>query len=652
MDNPRLSTILAAILAILATPSDAADGVFQIPFTTDTGWFGDGKFGPDGPWQAAAIVLGTTTMEAMMRNNTNSTWAAMWPSAQSFTALLTSETRADGVYKITGSEAQRRKSWAEYGASGLNPMMGPAHYANQFSMGVGLIDSLTIPDFRWSDPGYANVNVSIYAMNSTWVSPFSPDDLTTSRYTLPPVGWLGLGRPADGMSLLGQFPEYLIGDGLTGDGLIEQMKKDDLVGSRSFGLHMGSAALDQKGSLMVGGYDESRVIEPVGTFEMQLGQAVMTLLDVVLGSEVGGWPFNSPREEVGGIFQGTDDEMGLQSVGMFGRKKGSVLVSPNPLVPGIYLPNNTCANAAKHLPVRFDEKIGYYLWNTEDAAYSRIVGSPAYLGFVFADTSNTNITIKVPFKLLNLTLENPIVDRPTPYLPCHDTGSHETGVWELGRAFLQASFYGVSFDRNLTFLAQAPGPNGDAAVPRALKPEDNTLVSKPASHFADSWSSQWVVLKEDAAKSDAQPNAENGIGGGAIAGIVIGVMAGLALVAVAGWFFWRKRKQQHSGPAELQDSEIQNCDGRPSANREKKIHEMSDTPFVSEMSDSPLVSEMADTPVASKLYPPQNLPELESPIGLSEAPGSAVVYEMAGNETWIEADSTRAGQQDMAQERK
>lgn len=639
----------------MATPSDAAEGVFQFPFTADMGFFGRGSFGPDGPWQAAAVVLGTTDRETMTRNNTKTTWAAVWPSTQAFTALLTTEKRQEGIYNITRSEAQRRMSWGEFGNDGSNFFSDFTHYSKQYSQGIGLVDGLTIIDGQLKDPGYTNVNVSILAMNDTIVFPHYPKNNESSY--VPSVGWLGLGRPADATAFLVGSSQNLTGEGLTADGLINQMQKDGLVGSNSFSLHMGTVALGQKGSLIVGGYDESRVVQPVGAFEIQFGQILISLMDVVLGSEVGGWPFNSPREEIGGIFQGTDDREGLEFSEILRRKKGSVLVSPNPLVPGIYLPNSTCANAAKHLPVRFDEKIGYYLWNTEDAAYSRIIGSPAYLGFILADSSNANVTIKVPFKLLNLTLEAPLVDRPTQYFPCHDTTSEKSGLWELGRAFLQASFFGVHYDQNLAFLAQAPGPNGDATVQRALKPEDKTLVSKPASYFAESWSSEWTVLKEDAVESEMQPNAENSIGRGAIAGIVIGVLAGLGLVAVAGWFFWRRRKHQPSEPAELQDTETKDYDGdlnvgELGADGEKKIHEMSDTLFVSEMSDAPLVSEMADTPLVSERHSPQRLQELESPMDLSEAPGSAVVYEMPGNETWIEANSTTGGQQNMPHERK
>ncbi|KAK4132200.1 hypothetical protein BT67DRAFT_93625 [Trichocladium antarcticum] len=184
--------------------------------------------------------------------------------------------------------------------------------------------------------------------------------------------------------------------GSTGTSIIEQMKKTGLVTSNSFGLHTGSAALGQGGSLVIGGYEQNR-----------LGTPFIFLAEVTIGVETGRWPFNTSERNMGGIWEGTTDAAGLRASSLLGGRIGSVVVSPNPAVPGIYLQGPTCANAAKHLPVKWDDRLKYYLWDTRDPAYWAIVNSGAYLGFVLADTQATNVTIKVPFKLLNLTLESP-----------------------------------------------------------------------------------------------------------------------------------------------------------------------------------------------------------------------------------------------------
>ena len=75
----------------------------------------------------------------------------------------------------------------------------------------------------------------------------------------------------------------------------------------------------------------------------------------------------------------------------------------------------TCANNAQHLPAKFQPGIGLYTRGTNGstaAEYQRVVRSSAYLAFVFQRPGDSNIAIKVPFALLNLTLDAPIVTTP------------------------------------------------------------------------------------------------------------------------------------------------------------------------------------------------------------------------------------------------
>ena len=83
----------------------------------------------------------------------------------------------------------------------------------------------------------------------------------------------------------------------------------------------------------------------------------------------------------------------------------------------LYLPSSTCAAIAKNLPVTYDAGKALYIWNTPDPQYARIVTSPTYLSFVFRGSIGT-LTIKAPFHLPNLTLEEPLMSIHTPYFPC------------------------------------------------------------------------------------------------------------------------------------------------------------------------------------------------------------------------------------------
>ena len=59
-----------------------------------------------------------------------------------------------------------------------------------------------------------------------------------------------------------------------------------LTQSNSFGLHIGAATLDYPGSLTFGDYDRGRVIGPVISYSSR-GDAIIQLLDIVIGTEVG-----------------------------------------------------------------------------------------------------------------------------------------------------------------------------------------------------------------------------------------------------------------------------------------------------------------------------------------------------------------------------
>ena len=156
---------------------------------------------------------------------------------------------------------------------------------------------------------------------------------------------------------------------------------------------------------MFGGFDKGRAIGPPTTW----GDAPPQLLDIVMGVETGGSPFSGFSQKSGLLLDNTSTHNQLP-------------VFPDPLAPYLHLPRDTCDNLAKYLPVYFDMNSGYYLWNTSDPTYTNITSSAGYLGFVFppATGDTDDVTIKVPFALLNLTLGQRAsgVSGKIPYFPC------------------------------------------------------------------------------------------------------------------------------------------------------------------------------------------------------------------------------------------
>jgi hypothetical protein len=434
------------------------------------------------------------------------------------------------------------------------------------------------------------------------------------------VGVLGLGMPDSVDAAMSDPPPSIL----------QQLNSDGRIASMSMGLHMGSVALDQPGSLVLGGYGRNRALGYVGVFRFRNPYRFPTffLLDVLLGIQVGASPFAKPDDE-GSIWQGTGDNKNAESLAKQEElRPGASVVILNPAVPYIYLPPAACEEAARRLPVTWNARLGLYIWNTDDPAYQRIVRSPAYLGFVFADSTATNITVKVPFRLLNLTLEPPLMPTPTPYFPCKPLNS-SSGYWMLGRAFLQAVFFGVNLERNVTYLAQAPGPAMEQSVVQTLRPSDEVPQTNPIEEFERSWLPSWTVLQAADAPSGSEtpstsPSAEPSSGGsgglstGSIAGIVVGVVAALAAAAIGIWLFWkRKAKAEAAEPlppgAENGGGWAVSAKGVKEMDGQGNIAELG-KPNAHEMWSPPVTHELPTDEFARYEFPGHDLPTHDPPI--------------------------------------
>ncbi|KAK3690192.1 hypothetical protein B0T22DRAFT_481366 [Podospora appendiculata] len=273
------------------------------------------------------------------------------------------------------------------------------------------------------------------------------------------------------------------------------------------------------------------------------------LRDVTLGVQLGLSPFNDtamgPERSIG-IFQGVQNDQANKLTQQHQGQAGAAMVVPDPNVPLIYLPPGTCEKAASYLPVTWDSVLGYYVWDVSSPRCARIVSSPAYMGFVLTDRQGKNVTIKVPFRVLDLTLSSPIADPPIAYFPCKSVDS-TTGYWKLGRAFLQAAFLGVNYNNNLTFLAQAPGPWLDNR--RALneiqemRRDDVNLEARDISEFEHSWSHDWTVTAQ-ASDNSSGDGSGDGRKRGMIGGIVVGVVMGVLLIAGCVFLYLRSARKQ------------------------------------------------------------------------------------------------------------
>lgn len=499
---------------------------FVVPWSTK-------KIGPDGPWQAVMMTAGgNDTGPPIKSQNTSDLLVYPGGSYESLTvAKLACEEYPNTLCGIGGI-------WNPdpYQAD-QQPISWPANWTDkstgyQVEQARRIVLGITINE-------RTAYNASLASIASGNIS-----------YPNGKIGGITLGTLALGadktIQEFGQNPNN-VSDKINAYTFPGWLYDNKITPSYSYGLHIGSAAFEYPGSLVFGGYDKGRVIEPVTAFSTE---RAVQLIDISIGVASGGSPFNFTSKK------------NLLST-------GQIPIWPDPLAPYLSLPRKTCDNLASILPVTFDEDLNYYLWDADDPNFARIVSSPAYIGFAFPPAAGAadNVVIKVPFALLNLTLGSPITDTPKQYFPCVPT-KHDI---KLGRAFLQAAFIGRNWNTRTSWLAQAPGPGparrGLGEGQHVDIANDATIIEGFSGEdvFLNSWKGQWSLLESQGGRGNgSQPvgdgntstTTSSGISTGVKTGIAVGVAIGTVALLVAVIFWWRRSAKNKASESHVHDAGV------------------------------------------------------------------------------------------------
>ncbi|KAL1955891.1 hypothetical protein VTO42DRAFT_7964 [Malbranchea cinnamomea] len=461
---------------LLRSSFASAKANFPVPWSPE-------KYGPDGPWQAVRVRVGGNDPE--IRYELQSVAVDLLPGGTYSSYILTPQACEPFINDACGAGGL----WDPRGVSAF-PISWRAAFrnaaTNQTSGGSPfMIQAMTINEHTvWNSSLVAVDNVTITMPNGNTRGPL--------------LGQLSLGgeKTVQGFTRddrkVGTSDAYIFSGGLYDQGVIP---------SYSYGLHIGSAAHNYPGSLVFGGYDKGRVIGPYTTFS----DWSITLLDIGIGVETGASPFPF-KSKTGLLVSNTSSPQALS-------------VAPDPTVPYLHLPPNTCEAIVEHLPVSMDPATGYYLWDTDDPRFKTITTSPSYLSFTFppASGSTDEVVIKVPFALLNLTLEKPIVSgSPRSYFPCSSFTPQSGDSYRLGRAFLQAAFLGRNWFTKVSWLAQAPGPGlqrqGLGTQFHDIPDRATTIeYFDPKGQFARSWEMYWTPLEGNETDDNAPLPSASGV---------------------------------------------------------------------------------------------------------------------------------------------
>ncbi|KAF2092475.1 hypothetical protein NA57DRAFT_50198 [Rhizodiscina lignyota] len=496
-------------------------------------------YGPDGPWNAITISVGGNSSYNPVNQTSvdvlpGGMWSSYIPTSQACNAESTPNPQC-GRPGTTWDPVLYSDSLNVF----ISPTGGPSNGAdgNWFTEQALSVYAKNAPD-----------NFTVYNANLISYSNITVTNPDGSR-RVPELGGFSLGgnNPAQ------EFDRTSIDEpSLKIEMPIAGLYNNSYIPSYSYGLHYGSASLGYGGSLVLGGYDAARMIGPISTYEHDAG--VVQLRDIGIGVETGGSPFSFTNKS--GILMTNQSE------------PGPVTVAIDPTTPYLLLPNATCHELSNYLPIEFDTKLKFWLWRTSDPAYKKIVTSASYLSFTLPPnylTTETNpVVIKVPFILLNLTLDVGIVDTPTQYFPCLDTNNPAgPAAYSLGRAFLQAAYTGANLGENTAWIAQAPGPNIQQSGPAWTDIDDNvqypttTTSGHPDQRFNDTWATHWTPLPlpnkvQSGGNSNNNGTSTSGLSTDAKAGIGVGVALGaLAVIGIAAFLWLRHRRKQRTARSEL-----------------------------------------------------------------------------------------------------
>ncbi len=294
-------------------------------------WNTTHSYGPDGPWNVVTVGVGS------LDNNEPLSYIDLYPGGI-WESMINTQAFCGG----------RGSTSCPAASAGLYDYENSATAIQNVSSEPGLI-------WQWSSQDALNMSGIAKDMVdtmilSTQLGPFTITNSTisavdASQIELPDgtnysieVGTLSLGAPGKG------FEDFEDVEGQTIPG---QLANEGATSSNSFGLHNGSASLNQAGSLTYGGYDQSRVLGEVGAFDLGSGNRMLpSLLDVELGVEHGTSPFGA--DVVTRLLKLNESFNGVQPAVI------------NPVVPYLFMSPQTCAAIAQNLPVTFQQEIGLY----------------------------------------------------------------------------------------------------------------------------------------------------------------------------------------------------------------------------------------------------------------------------------------------------
>jgi hypothetical protein len=268
------------------------------------------------------------------------------------------------------------------------------------------------------------------------------------------------------------------------------------------------------GSLTLGGYDSSK-FQP--------------------SSNASSFPFSADDSRVLSV--------GVQTITATGTLKGTVTLSSSSTpvnvlidstVPHLWLPRAVCDAFEDAFGLTYDPYTDLYIFK-DSAKHSELLqDKPSVVIALGNDNDPSRLTqITLPFAAFDLEASYPIYPNATSYFPIRRAANDSQ--YTLGRAFLQEAYVIADYERSNFSVHQVLSDSQTQKIV-AIHPPNSALI-------------------------DTSPRPNKSLNAGAIAGIVIGAIAALALIGALIWVSCcgkkRRTSECDSGGEQVEDNPVE-----------------------------------------------------------------------------------------------
>lgn len=336
-------------------------------------------------------------------------------------------------------------------------------------------------EFGYDTVGLGGAGVQGPTVKNTTVGSFALTDFYMGIFGLNP-------EPTNFTTRKDPSPSYL-----------SSLKEQNIIPSVSFGYTAGAQYRfsGETASLTLGGYDASRFIDNNVQFHFPRtsnSDIIVAIQSINTPSQIKSSP--SPTEML----------------------PGAIYAYLDATVPQIWLPLEACKAFEYEFGLVYDNATELYLVN--NTLHQSLLERNASVTFKIAQglTSAETMSITLPYAAFDLTATPPYQSLSTSsrYFPLR-RAANET-QYTIGRTFFQEAYLSVDYESQVFNVSQC-------------------LWNQNAQR-------QLVAIPPSAGYNPGVYGHSNSLSGGAIAGIVIGVLAGLALIGLAIWFCLRRRRNR------------------------------------------------------------------------------------------------------------